>query len=257
MPFPLESLEEMQGFFWVLMRVSIIFFLLPLLGARGVPAMWKIGLSVITAIVLTPVVPLPELYPETVPEVLLGIVTEAVFGLILALGVKMLLTSIQMAGQFMSFQMGFAMARAMDPQTGVQSTVLTQCLYLVTILIFFTIDGHHIFIRALATSFQVVPPNTLSFDPSISGLLIKISGQMFLIGLKIASPIMVALFLTNMCLGIVARTVPQVNILMIGFPINISIGLILFGAMIGHLSPLITDLTRKMGEALIRLIQLM
>ena len=257
MPFSIESLEHLQGFFWVFMRVSVLFFLLPLFGARGVPTLWKIGLSMIVAIVLTPAVPVPQTYPATVLEILLGMTAELLMGFIIALTIKMTFAVVEMAGHFMSFQMGFAMARAMDPQTGSESTVLTQFVYLFTILIFLSIDGHHIFIRALASSFHIVPPNSFSFDPSLSNILIHVSGNMFLVGLKIAAPILVALFLSNLCLGIVARTVPQVNILMVGFPINLCIGLILFGLVLRNISPLLVDLTKKMGDMLIHLIQLM
>ena len=257
MTFPMESLEQMQGFFWVLVRVSIMFFLLPLFGARGIPTIWKAGLSIVVALVLTPVVPPIRNLPTTLPELVIGVTAEAVLGLILAVSIKMLFTIVQMAGQFMSFQMGFGMARAIDPQTGVQSTVLTQFMYLFTILFFFAIDGHHIFIRALAASFYMVPPNSLSFDPSLTEVLIRISGNMFMMGVKIAAPIMVSLFLSNLCLGIVARTVPQVNILMVGFPINLCLGLILFSLILKNISPLLTDLFNSMGEILSHLIQLM
>ena len=257
MPFPLESFQQMQGFFWVLVRVSILFFLLPLFGARGIPTLWKAGLSLIVALVLTPVVPPPRNFPATLPELVIGVTAEAILGLILTLSINIFFAVVQMAGQFMSFQMGFGMARAIDPQTGVQSTVLTQFMYLFTILFFLAIDGHHIFIRALSASFYIVPPNSLSFDPSLSEALVRISGNMFLIGVKIAAPIMVSLFLSNLCLGIVARTVPQVNILMVGFPINLCLGLILFGLILKNISPLLTELFNSMGEVLSRLIQLM
>lgn len=257
MPFPMESFVQLQGFFWILIRVSVMFFLIPLFGASGVPTLWKVGLSMVIAVVLTPVVPTPSILPETVPEIIIGVASEAVMGLILAMAIRMFLAAVQMAGQFMSFQMGFAMARAMDPQTGSQSTVLTQFLYLFTILIFFSINGHHLFIKALTSSFYIVPPNSLSFNSIISKELIKISGDMFMVGVKIAAPILVALFLSNLCLGIVARTVPQINILMVGFPINLCIGLILFSFILLNFFPLLTDLTTRMGEALSRLIQLM
>ncbi len=257
MPFPLESFDQLQGFFWVLVRVSVIVFLLPLFGARGIPVLWKSGLSMILAILLTPVVPMPQTFPQNIPEIILGILAEVLMGLILAITIKMFFAIVEMAGHFMSFQMGFAMARAIDPQTGSQSTVLTQFLYLFTILIFLSIDGHHIFIRALAASFYIVPPNGFSFDPSIADALIKISSNMFLIGIKIAAPIMVALFLSNLCLGIVARTVPQVNILMVGFPINLCIGLILLSLILRNIAPLLTELTQRMGAILIHFIHLM
>lgn len=257
MTFPLESLAQMQCFFWVLMRVSIIIFLLPLFGARGIPSIWKVGLSMILAIVLMPAVPPGVKYPETAVEIIIGLVSETMMGLILALTVRMFFTSIQMAGHFMSFQMGFSMARAMDPQAEVQDSVITELMYILTILMFFTLDGHHIFLRALASSFQAVPPNGIIFDSSIAGILVKVSSEMFLIGVKLAAPMVIALFLSNLCLGIVARTVPQVNILMVGFPVNICIGFIFLIMTFANMIPFLTELFKDMGEALTGLIGLM
>ncbi len=257
MTFPLESLELIQGFFWIFLRVSIILFMLPLFGARGVPTLLKVGLSMVVAIVITPVVPFPAHLPQTDLEIALAVIDEAIMGLTLGLGVKMLLSAVQMAGQFMSFQMGFSMARAIDPQTGVQSTALSQFLYLFTILIFFAVDGHHMFIRALVTSFTAAPLSEFSIDTNLATVLIKTSARMFLIALQIAAPIMIALFLSNLCLGIVARTVPQVNILMIGFPLNIGLGLIFFGLTLSQLLPFLTELTREIGATLMWMLDLM
>jgi len=257
MPFPLESFEQLQGFFWVFVRVSIIVFMLPLFGARGLPALWKVGMSVVMAMVLLPVVPAPPSYPVTLADVLLGVLSEALVGLVLGFAVRILFASVQVAGQFMAFQMGFAMAAAMDPNTGTRSTVLSQFLYFTMILIFFSIDGHHLFIRALAASFEMISPYSFSFSPSIPEIIISISVQMFVIALKIAAPIMIALFLSNLCLGIVARTVPQVNILMVGFPINIGIGLIFFSLILKNLSPFLTTFTKGLGQVLMKLISAM
>ena len=257
MPFPLETLEQFQGFFWVLIRVSVLIFLMPLFGARNVPVLWKAGLSFVLAVLLTPVVPVPETLPATPPELILGIASEVLMGLIAVFGVLILFASVQLAGQMMSFQMGFSMARAIDPNTGAQSTALSQFLYLFTVLLFFAIDGHHLMIQAIAASFRLVPPGGASFPPSLSEAVVGLSGHMFVIGLKIAAPIMIALFLSNLCLGIVARTVPQVNILMIGFPINIGIGLVLFGLLLSNLSPFLIDLTRDMATAMVRLFRIM
>jgi len=257
MPFPMETFEYMQGFFWILIRVSIMFFLLPLFGARNIPSLWKVGLSMTIALVLTPVVPSPINYPVTAPEIIVSILSEALMGLIIALTIRIFFTASQMGGQFLSFQMGFSMARAVDPQTGATSTVLTQFLYIFTILLFFTIDGHHMFIRVLARSFYLVPPNSITFNPSIGTELVKAGSSMFMLGIKIAAPIMVALFLSNLCLGIVARTVPQVNILMVGFPINLCIGILLFSFILMNIFPFVFDLKNKIGATLIKIITLM
>jgi flagellar biosynthetic protein FliR len=257
MPFPIETFQQLEGFFWILIRVSVLVFLLPLFGARNVPALWKAGLSFTLALVLAPVVPPPEAPPRSLPGVALGVAAEILMGIVVVFGVRILFAAVQLAGQIMSFQMGFSMVQAIDPNTGAQSTALSQFLYLFTVLLFFAMDGHHLMVRAIAASFRLAPPNALSFDPAIAEAVVRLSAHMFVLGLKVAAPIMIALFLSNLCLGIVARTVPQVNILMIGFPVNIGIGLILFGLLLRNLAPFLTDLTRETGESMMQLIRLM
>jgi flagellar biosynthetic protein FliR len=257
MAFSIETIQQVQGFFWIFVRVGALFFLLPFFGARNIPALWKAGLSLVTALVLFPVVPPPPAFPRTVLEVIMGMASEVLLGFVLAIGVKMLFAAVELAGQFMGFQMGFNMASAMDPETGGQSTVISQFLYLFTILIFFSVNGHHMFIRALAASFYKVPPDSFRLNTPVVGALVRVSSDMFLIAIKMAAPIMVALFLSNLCLGIVARTVPQVNVLMIGFPLNIFLGMILFSLVILNLSPFLVDLVKKMGVVMMGVIQLM
>jgi flagellar biosynthetic protein FliR len=88
----------------------------------------------------------------------------------------------------------------------------------------------------------------------LAEILIKVSSDMFVIGIKMAAPIMIALFLSNLCLGIVARTVPQLNILMVGFPLNIGLGLILFGLVLSNLLPFLTNIMRNIGRVLMGMI---
>lgn len=246
MPLPFESYAQLQGFFWVFIRISVIIFFLPLIGARGIPTVWKIGFSLILSLLLFPQISLPKTYPQTTPDLLLGIASEVLFAFVLVFGVRILLAAVQMAGQYMGFQMGFSMARVLDPNEGAQSETLSEFLYVFVVLIFFTIDGHHLFIRALVTSFEEVPIHSFSLRPDIYDLMLKASGQMFVISVKIAAPVIITLFLANLCLGIVARTVPQVNILMIGFPINIFLGLAIFMLVLIGIVPLIRDLAREM-----------
>jgi flagellar biosynthetic protein FliR len=257
MTLPIGNIQQIQGFFWVFVRVGVLFFMLPFFGAKGMPNLWKAGCALVMAAILTPVVPPPPSFPTTNLGVVLALASEALLGLVLAMGVRMLFAAMELAGEFMGFQMGFNMASAMDPQTGGQSTVMSQFLYIFTILIFFSINGHHMFIRALASSFYKVPPNGFFLKASLVDALVRVSGDMFLIAVKMAAPIMIALFLSNLCLGIVARTVPQVNVLMIGFPLNICLGMILFALLLLNLSPFFVDLVRKMGESMMGLVQLM
>lgn len=254
---PLETVRQVQGFFWIFTRVGVLFFFLPFFGGKGMPAMWKVGISLLTALILTPVVPPPPVFPQTNLQVIMGIASEALMGFILAFGVKMLFAAVELAGEFIGFEMGFNMASAMDPQTGGQSTVISRFLYLLTVLIFFSINGHYMFIQALAASFYKVPPGGFFLKASLVEALIQVSSDMFLIALQMAAPIMVALFLSNLCLGIVARTVPQVNVLMVGFPLNICLGMIVFALLLLNLSPFFVDLVHRMGILVTGLVQMM
>jgi flagellar biosynthetic protein FliR len=254
MSLPIESYEQLQVFFWILVRVSILIFLFPIFGAKSIPLLWKAGASMVLAILITPLIPPPNPFPQTIFEITTGLLTEAVMGFLLAFTVRMFLSSAQMAGYFIAFQMGLIMASTVDPETGAQSTVLSQFLYLFTILFFLAMNGHHLMIHAMVQSFHAVPPCGFVFNASLAGILVKVSSDIFVISLKMAAPIMLALFLSNLCLGIVARTVPQLNILMVGFPINIGLGLILFGLVLSNLSPFLTDFVRTIGRTVIGLI---
>jgi len=256
MPIPLETLDQLQGFFWIFIRVGALVFMLPLFGATGIPSLWKVGFSFLLAIIIVPLVPMPHTFPESDLELLLGVGSEILISFLLAILAKLFFASVQLAGQFLGFQMGFNVASVMDPQTGGQSTVISQFLYMFMILLFFSINGHYLFIRALAESFQAIPPLSFHLSPSMMKVLVKISGEMFLIAIKMAAPILVALFLSNLCLGIVARTVPQVNILMIGFPLNIALGMILLGVTLNNLSPFLAGLIRRMGSVLMGVLRI-
>jgi flagellar biosynthesis protein FliR len=164
---------------------------------------------------------------------------------------------VQLAGTLMGFQMGFSMGRAIDPQDGSQNTTLSEFLYLFVFLLFLAIDGHHLFIAAIAKSFELVPPCTFAPKAAVAELLIQAGGELFLAALKISAPILIALLLSNLCMGILARTVPQLNILMMAFPLNISIGLILFGLTMSNLTPYFITLTKGMGRFMIRMLQVM
>ena len=207
------------------------------------------------AIIMTPLIKVKIPLPENTLGFVLATGSEFLFGFIIALTAKFFLASVQLAGQFLGFQMGFNMASVMDPQTGGQSSVVSQFLYLITVLIFFSINGHYAFIKAVAHSFETVYPGTFMLKGPIVIGLMKLSSEMFIIALKLAAPIMIALFLSNLALGIVARTVPQVNILMVGFPINISLGLILFGLTINNLAPFLVGLIKAMVIGIMRIIQ--
>ena len=230
MNFPFLDMNEMAVFAMVLIRVSVILFMFPVFGSNLIPMPVKAGMSLLLSLYLTPVVTVsPQSFPNTILEGGVLVLSEAVMGLTLSLVVRFFFAAVQVGGQLVGYQMGFAIANVFDPVSGGQMSILSNFAFWVTLILFMVLDGHHMFIRALAHSFEMVPVGHLYPGKSIMPSMIKLSSGMFSLSLQISGPAIVALLLVNAAFGIVAKVVPQINILIVAFPINVSMGLFFFG----------------------------
>jgi len=224
------SPEQFKSFLLILLRVSIVLFMFPIFGGMMLPMPVKAGLALATTVVLFPVVrPDPSLFPEGLLSSVNLILSELVLGLVLGLILRLFFGGIQLAGQLVGFQMGFAIANVFDPETGAQGQILAQFGYWMCILFFLLLNGHHIFLRALTDSFAVIEVGTLGFGGGILDRMLEISGDMFAMAIKFGAPVIGALLLTSAAFGVVAKVVPQMNILIVAFPLKIVVGLFFFG----------------------------
>jgi len=246
------SLGHVQGFLLILMRVSPVLLMMPLFNARNLPNLLKVGLALTVSLVLWPVVPLdPSRFPTEPYGFGFFLVSELMIGFVLSLSVQLVFAGVQLGGELAGFQMGLSMASTIDPQSGGDTTLIAQLQYLLGLLIFLSIDGHHWFFRALVRSFQVLPPGEFVLKGGLYRHFLGLSGRIFLIALQIAAPVMAILFLIQIALGILARTVPQVNILMSSFPLTISLGLIFLGLSFELLWPYLRNLFEESGKGLV------
>lgn len=166
------------------------------------------------------------------PFTVLTLVTsEMITGVIFSLSLLIVLGAFEVAGDIVSFQMGFGFARVADPVTGVQITLVSRFFEMLAVLIFFAIDGHHFVIRAIYESFEKIPLGSMStaLSPEKLDRMVAFSGIVFSLALKIAAPIMIALFLGELGMGLIVKFAPQINILVVGFAFTIILG-ILFAA---------------------------
>jgi len=221
--------EQIYGLLFVFLRLSTILLLLPFLGSPNLPAIWKVGFILALSLLITKVTPLHPLPMRSGVEMLIIIGTELILGLALGLSVRLILAGFEMAGQFIGFQMGFTIVNVVDPQSGTQSSIMSQLSSILTILVFLTANGHHYLIQAVVASFDLLPPGGFSLTPGVYHKILTLSGEMFVVAFKIAAPVMTALLLATVALGIVSKSVPQMNVLIVGFPLNIGVGLLLFG----------------------------
>jgi len=228
---------------WALVFVRLVsgVAVLPVLGDRRFPMLGRVGLAGLLAVLLLPAVRPPAAIPRGTWELGLLVAKEASVGLVLGFVSLLIFHAMHYAGQVVGFQMGFAVVNVVDPQTQQQVSLIGEFQYLTAVLFFLVLNGHHMLLAALARSFELVPLFSVSPSPELGGSLVRLTSEVFVIGAKVAAPAMAALFLANVALSIIARTVPQMNIFIVGFPIGIAVGL----AALAYSTPLVAHVFRN------------
>jgi flagellar biosynthetic protein FliR len=161
---------------------------------------------------------------------------EVLIGVLAGLSIRLIFEGIQLAGELAGYQMGLAIAEVIDPASEDQVAILAQFTSLLSMVIFLVLNGHHWFIRTLVESYQWVPPFGFRVNGPVLERLVRLTAEMFVIGLKAGAPVMVALLLGTVAFALVARAVPQMNIFVVSMPLNIGLGLVFFGLSLPHLA---------------------
>ena len=153
--------------------------------------------------------------------------------------------------------MGLAIANVMDPLTSTQVPIISQMKNQIAMLIFLSINAHHVFLKAMVDSFRLVAPLNFQFNASLMEHIVGLAGNMFVIAVKIAAPIMAALFLTSVALGMIARTVPQMNIFIVAMPLKVIIGLVFLWFTVPYLTTFLGQIFHDLGKDIFLLLKLM
>ncbi len=241
-------LANYKVFLLVLIRISTILFLMPVFGSRVIPLSLKAAISLMLTWVLAPLVQMPQMFFPKGPFGFFLIVCQELFvAMTLALFLRFIFAGLQLATQMVGIQMGLSIANVMDPQSGVQSLVVTQFAYIIALLLFLVSNGHHAIIRALFESFSFLPPGRLFLSNSLYEMVLLLGQEMFVLSIKLMAPVMAFLFLSQVALGILAKLVPQINMLIVSFSINVALGLFFFGLTIQYFWPV---LARSLDKAI-------
>lgn len=223
----------------------------PLLAIKGLPALVKVCFSLTLALAVWSVVGLEELsIPGGGWGYALAALSETAFGLLLGTAVTIILNSIRMAGQLIDFQIGYAMSNLIDPTTGASTTLLSQFLYMLGLVFFFVADGHHTLIVALVSSYQLVPLNAADFGGGAAKIFTQIFAGSVVMGLQVSAPILAVILVTDLALGFLTRTTPQINVFLTGFPVKITIGLLLLSFLIPLLGIVFNNIFNTIDESL-------
>lgn len=209
-------------FLLVFARMLAFFVVLPLFSYRTIPTSFKIGFSFFLSLVM--VTNVQTEIAEIDFEFVFLLIKEVTVGLFIGLIAYIVLSAVQIAGGFIDFQMGFAVANVIDPQTGAQSPIIGQYFYIFALLFLLSVNGHHLLIDGMFHSYQLIPIDSfISFDGNFSEFVLVTFNKMFLIAFQMSIPLVGCLFLVDVALGIIARTVPQVNVFVVGLPLKIAV----------------------------------
>jgi flagellar biosynthetic protein FliR len=216
---------DIEVFMLIFVRMTGLFVIAPIFGSRNIPTYCKIGFSFMTALILVNTIKVQELYFSNIYEYFILVLKEFLVGITLGYVAYMIFTAIYVAGQFIDMQIGFGVVNVIDPLNSTQVSITSNFYFLLCMLVFLICRGHYILIRALFASYNYIPVGTGVFGEDMVNDIVRVFGNIFLIAFKISAPITISIMISEVALGIVSKTVPQLNVFMVGMPLKIILGL--------------------------------
>ena len=235
----LEELDLNQFFLFslVLTRTSGLMLLAPVYGSVQVPVRIRAFVAVALALLITPIqINTPIEFPENVIDYAIYAGSELVVGLTLGVGLLILFGGIQLAGQLISMVSGISLANVFNPSFGGTMPVMSQFLYLVMLAVFTTIGGHRLVMEGLLDTFASVPPGGVTQLAGIPETINVLVAESYVLALRAAAPILTAVLMAILITGLISRTMPQLNILAVGFGLNSMISMSTIFASLGGIS---------------------
>jgi len=252
------SLMDIYRLLLVMFRTGALVMTVPVFSHVSIPRVLRVWFVILLAMLIFPSSFVAEIEPpSTTLHLTIVIFSELAVGFLMGFTVILIFSAVQFAGHVIGLQMGLAVASVIDPMSAGQISIIGQFYYLFSMLIFLLINGHHIMINALVRSFEFVPLGAAVFGPDIGTFFIDLSFMVFVIGIKLAAPVMITLYIMNSILGIVARTVPQMNVFIVGFPLAIGVGLALIGLSFPFFYMLINKVFRGLEGDLVTIIYML
>ncbi len=221
------TLDGLMAFFLVLLRVGCIFVFLPFLGEGKAPRALKGLIVLLLSVVIFPVSGAKAPYRSWEPTQFVATVgAEVLLGCLMGFCARVIFSSLRIAGELVGRQMGMALAITADPVSGVEATPIGNFCELVGVLVLFSMGGHHLMLAALKNSFEQWPLGRFLSAEFVREVSVEAAGHCFVMALQIAAPLLLLTFVVSLVMAVMARLVPEVNILIVGFPLRIGVGLI-------------------------------
>ncbi|MFN8383493.1 MAG: flagellar biosynthetic protein FliR [Anaerolineales bacterium] len=249
------SVAQAQLFFLAFTRIMAILVHIPVFGGQNIPSQVRIGLGLVLAFVLIPWQPLqPQAIAIGTFAYGLAIGKEIVIGTLIGFAADLAFGAVQMAGSAMGMGSGFESGRIFNPALGEAGSAFDQIFVMTATMIFLVINGHHLVLIAIQKTFDVVP---LNGDLPFNGIdsLIKTTSVFIASGIHMAMPIIAALVVTDLTLGLLARVAPQVQVYFLGLPVKVVVAMIAMGMTFAVIFPYLSSLFKNMAEGMLLFVE--
>ena len=243
------SIEKLLGFTLILTRLSAFFVILPVFGWVTVPARVKFAMTILMSIFFSTIIPFDlNVTQVSFAQAFFLILNEAIYGFALGIVARCLFSAVKVGGEIVEDQIGFRMSEVLDPLTGESSQSLSSLLEMIFILLFLSANGHHLFISVISQSYQSFPIGSIPTIETLAGGIVNAGTAMLVAGLKLAAPILAAFLLLMVVLAILARIVPEMNILFISMPVRVGLGLFMVAVFVPFFSSFISEFAGLMNK---------
>lgn len=246
-------------FFLIMIRVSGIFIVAPIFSRNNLPMIMKIALSGLVAFILLPVISASTtLNYNGFFQLAIDATMEFLLGVIIGFICFLFFSSLYLAGSVIDTQIGFGMVNVLDPQTNMQMPIMGNYYSIILTLFFLAVNGHHLIIQGLVYSFEVLPIGfTYNISEDFIIRLTVVMAEVFVLAFRFSAPILATIFLTNLLLGILARTMPQMNVFIVGLPLKILVGLLTVIITLKFVAPFSEKMFDSMFATLFEMIQIL
>jgi flagellar biosynthetic protein FliR len=244
---------QFETFVLVLVRVTAILATVPVFSQTQVPREVRFGLGLLLAFVVAQAV--PAIAPLGLGALLVAVLSQLFVGLAFGFVAYLIFAGIQFAGEIIDTEVGFAMVNIINPLTSQSVTLIGEFQLALATLLYLTLDAHHALIAGIGSSFRLVPLPYAAAPTLLYGDVVRFFTQALFIVFEIAGPIVIAVFLAHVMLGLMTRVAPQINVFVVGFPLQVGIGLIMLIVtmpLLGAVFPALVDQSQRQIDTVLR-----
>lgn len=220
-------LNSIDGILLVFSRMTGLFVISPVFGRRNLPAYVKIALAFMMSLIIIQTLKIDKIdYAENIWMYAMLVAKEFIAGMAIGYVSFMVFTAIYFAGQIIDTQIGFGIVNVIDPLSNIQIPITSNFYFILSMLVFLIINGHHVLIQALFESYRVVPVGQVVFTQGVMDDMLRILASTFMLGFRISGPVVAAVLVSDVALGVISKTIPQMNVFVVGLPLKILLGML-------------------------------